>query len=86
MYFYLTFSTFCFSQNRLNITKTIRKYSIDSRLNPTGLEFHSGPVTKAVKHDEETDEEHGEGSVLLNGLNFDRISHKWVMSMHILLI
>ncbi|KAG6392073.1 hypothetical protein SASPL_146281 [Salvia splendens] len=46
--------------NRLNITKTIRKYSIDSRLNPTGLEFHSGPVTKAVKHDEETDEEHGE--------------------------
>ncbi|XP_042028810.1 protein disulfide isomerase-like 5-4 isoform X1 [Salvia splendens] len=62
--------------NRLNITKTIRKYSIDSRLNPTGLEFHSGPVTKAVKHDEETDEEHGEGSVLLNGLNFDRISHK----------
>ncbi|KAG6393796.1 hypothetical protein SASPL_144369 [Salvia splendens] len=62
--------------NRLNITKTIRKYSIDSRLNPTGPEFRSGPVTKAVKHDEETDEEHGEGSVLLNGLNFDRISHK----------
>ncbi|XP_047958141.1 protein disulfide-isomerase 5-4 isoform X1 [Salvia hispanica] len=62
--------------NRLNITKTIRKYSIDSRLNPTGSEFHSGPVTKGIKHDEETDEEYGEGSVLLNGHNFDRISHK----------
>ncbi|KAL1537906.1 Protein disulfide-isomerase 5-4 [Salvia divinorum] len=62
--------------NRLNITKTIRKYSIDSRLNPTGSEFSSGPVTKDIKHDAETDEEYGEGSVLLNRLNFDRISHK----------
>lgn len=73
----LNYSPFL-SQNRLNITKTIRKYSIDSRLNPTGSEFQSGPTTKAIKHDEETDEEYGEGSVLLNGLNFDRISHKWV--------
>ncbi|KAH6786418.1 PDI-like 5-4 [Perilla frutescens var. hirtella] len=62
--------------NRLNITKTIRKYSIDSRLNPTGSEFHSGAVTKAIKHDEEGDEEYGEGSVSLNGHNFDRLSHQ----------
>lgn len=62
--------------NRLNITKTVRKYSIDSRLNPTGSEFHSGQVTKAIKHDEEGDEEYGEGSVSLNGHNFDRISHQ----------
>lgn len=65
-----------FSQNRLNITKTVRKYSIDSRLNPTGSEFHSGSVTQAIKHDEEADEEYGEGSVSLNGRNFDRISHQ----------
>lgn len=62
--------------NRLNITKTVRKYSIDSRLNPTGSEFHSGAVTKAIKHDEEGDEDYGEGSVSLNGHNFDRLSHQ----------
>ncbi|PIN15131.1 COPII vesicle protein [Handroanthus impetiginosus] len=62
--------------NRLNITKTIRKYSIDSKLNPTGSEFRSGPIAQAFKHDEEVDEEHGEGSVSLNARNFDRISHQ----------
>ncbi|PIN22357.1 COPII vesicle protein [Handroanthus impetiginosus] len=62
--------------NRLNITKTIRKYSIDSKLNPTGSEFRSGPIAQAIKHDEEVDEEHGEGSVSLNARNFDRISHQ----------
>lgn len=75
---YCSFTEFFsyFSQNRLNITKTVRKYSIDSRLNPTGSEFHSGQVTKAIKHDDEADEEYGEGSVSLNGHNFDRISHQ----------
>ncbi|KAL2245340.1 UNVERIFIED_CONTAM: Protein disulfide isomerase-like 5-4 [Sesamum indicum] len=62
--------------NRLNITKTIRKYSIDSKLNPTGSEFRSGPIAKAIKHDEEADEEYGEGSVTLNARNFDRITHQ----------
>ncbi|GER56581.1 protein disulfide-isomerase 5-3 [Striga asiatica] len=62
--------------NRLNITKTVRKYSIDSNLNPTGSEFRSGPVAKTVKHDDEVDEEHNEGSVVLTGNNFDRISHQ----------
>ncbi|KAL0306406.1 UNVERIFIED_CONTAM: protein disulfide isomerase-like 5-4 [Sesamum radiatum] len=62
--------------NRLNITKTLRKYSIDSKLNPTGSEFRSGPIAKAIKHDEEADEEYGEGSVTLNARNFDRISHQ----------
>lgn len=65
-----------FSQNRLNITKTLRKYSIDSKLNPTGSEFQSGQTTKAIRHDEEADEEYGEGSVTLNERNFDRISHQ----------
>ncbi|XP_022879947.1 protein disulfide isomerase-like 5-4 isoform X2 [Olea europaea var. sylvestris] len=62
--------------NRLNITKTVRKYSIDSNLKATGSEFESGPITKAIKHDEEYDEEYGEGSVTLNIRNFDRISHQ----------
>ncbi|KAL6544444.1 Protein disulfide-isomerase 5-4 [Orobanche minor] len=62
--------------NRLNITKTVRKYSIDPNLNPTGSEFRSGPITKPVKHGEEVDEEYGEGSVVLNANNFDRISHQ----------
>ncbi|KAG4980439.1 hypothetical protein JHK84_034021 [Glycine max] len=43
--------------NRLNITKTVRKFSIDSNLRPTGAEFHSGTVANAVKHDDEVDEE-----------------------------
>ncbi|KAL7131008.1 hypothetical protein ABFS83_13G170400 [Erythranthe nasuta] len=62
--------------NRLNLTKTIRKYSIDSKLNPTGPEFRSGAVAIAIKHDEQDDEEYGEGSVTLTARNFDRISHQ----------
>ncbi|GFP89994.1 protein disulfide-isomerase 5-3 [Phtheirospermum japonicum] len=62
--------------NRLNITKTVRKYSIDPNLNPTGSEFRSGPHAKPIKHDDENDEEYGEGSVVLTGNNFDRISHQ----------
>ncbi|XP_051125680.1 protein disulfide isomerase-like 5-4 isoform X2 [Andrographis paniculata] len=65
------------SWERLNITKTVRKYSIDSRLNPTGSEFRSGPLAKSVKHDDDNDEEYEEGSVSLNGLEFDRISHQY---------
>lgn len=60
----------------MNITKTVRKYSIDSNLKATGSEFESGPITKAIKHDKEYDEEYGEGSVTLNIRNFDRISHQ----------
>lgn len=67
-----------YPQNRLNITKTIRKYSIDRNLRSTGSEFESGPVTKAIKHDDESDEEYGEGSVTLNAHNFDRIAHQYV--------
>lgn len=61
--------------NRLNITKTVRKYPIDSNLRPIGSEFQSGPVSDAIKHDVDEDEEYAEGSVSLNTHNFDRISH-----------
>ncbi|KAL6530947.1 Protein disulfide-isomerase 5-4 [Orobanche hederae] len=47
--------------NRLNITKTVRKFSIDSNLRPTGSEFHSGTNANAVKHDDQVDEEFVEG-------------------------
>lgn len=62
--------------NRLNITKTVRKYSIDKHLRTTGSEFDSGPVTNILKHDDEVDEEYGEGSVTLNARNFDKVSHQ----------
>lgn len=62
-------------QNRLNITKTIRKFSIDHNLRPTGSEFHSGPISHDIKHGEEFDEEPVEGSVDLTAQNFDRYSH-----------
>ena len=63
-------------QNRLNITKTIHKFSIDHDLKPTGSEFHSGPVLHQIKHGDEVDEEGGEGSVSLKAHNFDQYSHQ----------
>ncbi|KAI4322809.1 hypothetical protein L6164_022468 [Bauhinia variegata] len=63
--------------NRLNITKTVRKFSIDSNLRPTGSEFHSGPVPSSIKHDDEVDDEFTEGSFSLTGHNFDRLSHQF---------
>ncbi|XP_047334773.1 protein disulfide isomerase-like 5-4 [Impatiens glandulifera] len=62
--------------NRLNITKTVRKYPIDKNLKPTGSEFHSGPVSRDVKHDDDDDEEYAEGSVTLNAHQFDIMSHR----------
>ncbi|EPS61947.1 hypothetical protein M569_12845, partial [Genlisea aurea] len=63
--------------NRLNLTKTIHKYSIDSKLNPAGSEFHSGPLTSIIKHDQEANAEHVEGSVPLNELIFDKVAHQY---------
>lgn len=68
--------TFNGLQHRFNLTKTVRKYPIDPRLQRIGNEFHSGSVPKISNHgDEETGEdmfEHlGEGSVELNRNNFD---------------
>ncbi|MED6160877.1 Protein disulfide-isomerase 5-4 [Stylosanthes scabra] len=61
--------------NRLNITKTVRKFSIDSNLRPTGAEFHSGPVANIIKHDEQVEEESVEGALILTSHNFDKYSH-----------
>ncbi|XP_021892912.1 protein disulfide-isomerase 5-4 [Carica papaya] len=61
-------------KNRLNITKTIRKFSIDPDLRPTGSEFHSGAVSNFIKHGDDVLEESIEGSVPLLGSNFDKFS------------
>lgn len=63
-------------QNRLNITKTIRKFSVDSNLRSTGSEFHSGPLSNLIKHGDEVDEEANEGSAVLNARNFDRYANQ----------
>ena len=60
----------------MNITKTIRKFSIDPHLRPTGAEFHSGPVPHFIKHGDEVDEEAVEGAIPLNGVSFDKLSHQ----------
>ncbi|KAL2327988.1 hypothetical protein Fmac_021415 [Flemingia macrophylla] len=67
--------------NRLNITKTVRKFSIDSNLRPTGAEFHSGTVSNAVKHDDEVDEESVEGSSSLATHNFDKYVHQFPVTV-----
>ncbi|XP_010545546.1 PREDICTED: protein disulfide-isomerase 5-3 [Tarenaya hassleriana] len=63
--------------NRLNITKTIRKFPIDPHLRATGSEFHSGPVLHVINHGEETNEETVDGSVMLTGANFETFSHHY---------
>ncbi|POO00433.1 DnaJ-like [Trema orientale] len=63
--------------NRLNITKTVRKFSIDANLKPTGAEFHSGPILNFIKHGDEVDDGSGEGSVTLTASNFDKISQQY---------
>uniref|UniRef100_A0A0D6QXY4 Thioredoxin domain-containing protein n=1 Tax=Araucaria cunninghamii TaxID=56994 RepID=A0A0D6QXY4_ARACU len=68
--------------NRLNITKTVRKYSISPDMEVTGPEFHPGPIpglSKHGDHDSENFEDLGEGSVQLNGKNFDRFSHEYTI-------
>ncbi|KAI7752488.1 hypothetical protein M8C21_012585 [Ambrosia artemisiifolia] len=61
--------------NRLNITKTVRKYSINRHFQTNGHEFHAVPLMH-VKHDEKVDETYGEGSVTLNSRNFDKVTHE----------
>ncbi|XP_077221578.1 protein disulfide isomerase-like 5-4 [Tasmannia lanceolata] len=61
--------------NRLNITKTLRKFSIDHNLNPTGSEFHPGPIPTVLNHGDEGDEEYELGSVPITAKNFDKFVH-----------
>ncbi|CAK8535253.1 unnamed protein product [Lathyrus sativus] len=63
--------------SRLNLTKTVRKFSIDSNLKPTGFEFHSSPATNVVKHDDKVDEESPEGAFVFTTDNFDKYAHQF---------
>ncbi|XP_072987814.1 protein disulfide isomerase-like 5-4 [Typha latifolia] len=63
--------------NRLNITKTIRKFSIDRNLVSTGSEFHSGPLPKVNKHGDDIEEEYGDGSIPLTANSFESYSHQY---------
>ncbi|CAN8326078.1 unnamed protein product [Cochlearia groenlandica] len=67
--------------NRLNVTKTIRKFSIDSNLKSTGSEFHSGEVLKLIHHGDEAGEELVEDSVSLTGRNFDTFLHEFPIAV-----
>ncbi|OIW03148.1 hypothetical protein TanjilG_11785 [Lupinus angustifolius] len=68
--------------NRLNLTKTVRKFSIDSNLRPNGAEFHSGSAANIVKHDNEVDEESIEGGALvLTAHNFDKYAHQFPLTV-----
>ncbi|XP_076945031.1 protein disulfide-isomerase 5-3-like [Bidens hawaiensis] len=63
--------------NRLNITKTIHKYSINRHLEGSGTqEFDVVPNTYGIKHDEMVEETYGEGSLVLNSHNFDKLVHE----------
>ncbi|KAK4746359.1 hypothetical protein SAY87_012671 [Trapa incisa] len=62
--------------NRLNITKTVRKFSIDRDLKAIGSEFHSGPAHD-INHGDDIAEEYSEGSIPLTSHNFDRVSHMY---------
>ncbi|XP_008813245.1 protein disulfide isomerase-like 5-4 [Phoenix dactylifera] len=61
---------------RLNITKTVRKFSIDSNLKPTGYEVYSGPIPNLKNHGDEIEEEHGDGAIPLTIDNFETHSLK----------
>nr|ACN34146.1 unknown [Zea mays] len=63
--------------NRLNITKTVRKYSIDRNLVPTGSEFHPGPIPILNKHGDDVEEDHVDGAFSLSSRNFDSFSHQY---------
>ncbi|KAK9155818.1 hypothetical protein Sjap_003298 [Stephania japonica] len=62
---------------RLNITKTIRKFSIDHNFRPMGMEFHPGPLPIVNKHGDDDYGEHDEDSVSLKTDNFDGYSHQY---------
>ncbi|KAK9133511.1 hypothetical protein Scep_013039 [Stephania cephalantha] len=63
--------------SRLNITKTIRKFSIDHNFRPMGMEFHPGPLPIVNKHGDDYYGEHDDDSVSVKADNFDGYSHQF---------
>ncbi|KAH7285273.1 hypothetical protein KP509_33G019900 [Ceratopteris richardii] len=66
--------------NRFNITKTVKKFPIDPKLNQIGPQFHPGPVPIPISHgDEDHDsvEELNGGAFALTEENFDRVAARF---------
>ncbi|KAL0855577.1 hypothetical protein Bca101_060730 [Brassica carinata] len=63
--------------NRLNITKTVRKFPIDPHLKATGGEFHSGLASHHINHGEEIKQEFPDGAIPLTNGGFDLLSHQY---------
>ncbi|WOL15134.1 protein disulfide isomerase-like 5-4 [Canna indica] len=63
--------------NRLNITKTVRKFSIDPNLVPTGSEYHAGPIPIVNKHGDDFEEVDNDGADFLTSENFEKYSHRY---------
>ncbi|CAG7882870.1 unnamed protein product [Brassica rapa] len=61
--------------NRLNITKTVRKFPIDPHLKATGGEFHSGLASHHINHGEEIKQEFPDGAIQLSNGGFESLSH-----------
>ncbi|CAN6997501.1 unnamed protein product [Brassica oleracea var. botrytis] len=61
--------------NRLNITKTVRKFPIDPHLKATGGEFHSGLASHHINHGEEIKQEFPDGAIQLTNGGFESLSH-----------
>ncbi|XP_013622068.1 PREDICTED: protein disulfide-isomerase 5-3 [Brassica oleracea var. oleracea] len=61
--------------NRLNITKTVRKFPIDPHLKTTGGEFHSGLASHHINHGEEIKQEFPDGAIQLTNGGFESLSH-----------
>ncbi|XP_057450495.1 protein disulfide-isomerase 5-4-like isoform X3 [Lotus japonicus] len=66
---------------QLNITKTVRKFSIDSNLKPTGAEFHSEYLANVIKHDDKLDDESPEGAFVFTANNFDKYAHQFLITV-----
>ncbi|KAJ7570765.1 hypothetical protein O6H91_01G134200 [Diphasiastrum complanatum] len=62
--------------SRFNITKTVRKFPIDSTLNAAGPEFQSSPVPSIKSHGDDADFKE-EGAVVLTNSNFESYSHSY---------
>lgn len=63
----------------MNITKTVRKFSIDLNLRSTGSEFHSAPIPTVNKHGDEFGDEYSDGSDYLTAENFEKYAYRLVL-------
>ncbi|KAJ7514354.1 hypothetical protein O6H91_23G040500 [Diphasiastrum complanatum] len=61
---------------RFNLTKTVRKFPVDPKLNRAGPEFHSGPVPNIQSHGDHFTVDQ-EGAAVLTTENFDSYANSY---------